>query len=95
VYAVTDRRAVVIEAGRWRTAVQSFGPNDLGKLRRIDYPAERGDVVLAERIIHDSEWGDRIELDAFCNILGAREVESLVRSLFDQTERAAVQHHHE
>lgn len=102
VYAVTDRRAVVIEtwwAGWWcwwrSPWVQSFWPAELGKLRRVDYPAGRGDVVLAERIVHDSEWGDRIELDAFLNVLGAREVEALVRSLLDQPQPAAVEHPYE
>lgn len=98
VYAVTDRRAVIIETwwagwwSWWRTpSVQSFGPADLGKLRRVDHPADRGDVVLAERVDSDGH----VELDAFWNVADASDVEAVVRELVARPEPATVQQPHE
>ena len=59
-YALTDRRAILWEAGWFgRIEVRSYGPADLTRLRRVEYADGNGDLVFEEIITFDREF-DRI-----------------------------------
>jgi len=50
-YALTDRRAIVWEAGHFGSVeVRSYGPKDLTKIRRVQYPDGSGDLIFEEVI---------------------------------------------
>jgi hypothetical protein len=48
-YALTDRRAIVWNAG-WRGSVEirTYGPGQLTRIRRVEYPDGCGDLVFEE-----------------------------------------------
>ena len=81
VYAVTDRRAVIVERGFWGTTAHSFGPEQLAGLRLIERPSGRGDVILSETVYADSDGDRRLIPVGFLNIPDARRIEGLVREL--------------
>jgi hypothetical protein len=80
-YAVTDRRAILWRVG-WSGAVEvrSYGPNELTRIRRIEYPDGVGDLVF-EELITVGRDGDRTGTTrhGFLAIDGVREVEELIR----------------
>lgn len=81
VYAVTDRRAVVIERGYWGATVHSFGPEQLAGSSFIERPGGRGDVILSETAHVDSDGVRHVTQVGFLNIPDARRIEGLVRHL--------------
>jgi hypothetical protein len=81
VYAVTDRRAVVIECGYWGTTVRSFGPEQLAGSSFIERPGSRGDLILSETAHVDSDGVRHVTQVGFLNISDARRVEELIRYL--------------
>jgi hypothetical protein len=78
VYAVTDRRALILSAG---AQVRSFGPQDLGSLHRRGL--KRGDIIFRDAIPRAA--GDTAERTGsftdygFFGIADPRSVERLIR----------------
>jgi hypothetical protein len=78
VYAVTDRRALILTAG---ARVRSFGPQDLGSLHRRGL--KRGDIIFRDAIPRAA--GDNAEHTGsftdygFFGIADPRSVERLIR----------------
>lgn len=56
-YAITDRRALVIKAGR-SLVIRSFPPAELSGIYRKEKRDGSGDIIIAQRIWRDSD-GDR------------------------------------
>lgn len=84
VYALTDRRALVLGGGAWRSlSVRSFGPEKLRDLRRVQYPDGSGDLIF-ERTIHENSHNNRQSTDhGFLAIREVKDVETLARKLAD------------
>ncbi len=82
VYAVTDKRLIVLVAGQ---GARSFTPRDIERVERRDTPDGRGDVLFAREREegymdsnhhHHERWKDL----GFFGIENAREVERLIRT---------------
>ena len=82
VYAVTDKRLIVLVAGQ---GARSFTPRDIERLERRDTPDGRGDVLFAREREddyvdgnhhHHERWKDL----GFFGIENPREVERLIRT---------------
>lgn len=79
-YAVTNRRAIIVEGSGSRT-VRSWGRRELGAVSRVEHADGTGDVVFASEW-HRGSKGRRYSVDiGFFGIRDARLVESLVRDL--------------
>ena len=82
VYAVTDKRLIVLVAGQ---GARSYTPRDIERVERRDTPDGRGDVLFArERATNYANGNYRLherwkEL-GFFGIENAREVERLIRT---------------
>lgn len=77
-YALTDRRALVVTVGRERRAV-SYGAADLGTVRCVEHPDGRGDLLFGDRADVDPDLGVRSAPVGFFGIPGVRGVERLLR----------------
>ncbi len=83
-YALTDRRAILWEAGWFGSvAVRNYRPDDLSRLFRIEYPGG-GDLVFEEQYTFQTK-NERGEIatpkaHGFIGIENVREVEDLLRS---------------
>jgi hypothetical protein len=80
VYAITDRRAILMEGGRSRT-VRSFPPAKLTGLFRREHKDGSGDIVLQQRGHRDSDGDLRTTEIAFRRIPDVHDVERRLRSL--------------
>src|SRR5262249_8379046 len=83
-YALTDRRAIVWEAGSFGSVqVLSYRPAELTKIRRVEYPDGTGDLVFEEEITIGT--GNRgystttRQRQGFMSIDHVRQVEELLR----------------
>jgi hypothetical protein len=83
-YAITDRRAILWEAGWWsRLDVRSYEPGGLGRIVRTEYADGCGDLVFEEIVSYgrDSD-GNRTSSTirhGFMAVENVREVEDLLR----------------
>ena len=83
IYAVTDKRLIVVVAGQ---GARSYAPRDIERLERRDTPDGRGDVIFARerrQSVNDhdghyttTEWWKDL---GFFGIENPREVERLIR----------------
>ncbi len=80
VYAVTNRRAIVIRGGR-TTSIRSYLPDRLRELHRRERNDGTGDVLFATRFWTDSEGDRRTEESGFLRIDNPKEVEARLRHL--------------
>jgi hypothetical protein len=83
-YALTDRRAIVWEPRFFRgVEVRSYGPAQLGKIRRTEYPDGSGDLVFEEVITfgRNSEGYTTTnrQRHGFLCIANVRQIEELLR----------------
>ncbi len=84
-YALTDRRAILWEAG-WRgsVTVRSYSPADLTRIRRVEYPNGDGDLIFDEFVtVGTNSKGHRTthtQQHGFVGIPNVRTVEDLLRS---------------
>lgn len=83
VYAITDRRAIIITTGR-ATTIRSFRPDQLHNLYRTQRRNNIGDVLISRRTTRDSDDNPHTEELGFFNIRDPRTVEALVRKLATQ-----------
>jgi hypothetical protein len=56
-YAVTNKRILIVQAGRSRT-VQSYSQGDIGDIVRTEGPDKSGDLTFAQKVYTNSD-GDR------------------------------------
>ena len=81
VYAITDRRILIIVAGRSKK-VQSHGEGDIGNIERVERADGSGDLTFAKHIYKDGEGSQRANDVKFVGIPEVRVVEDLVRKTF-------------
>jgi hypothetical protein len=80
-YAVTNKRILIVQAGRSRT-VQSYSQGDIGDIVRTEGPDKSGDLTFAQKEYRDSDGDRRTTLIQFVGIPEVRSVENLVRDVF-------------
>ena len=78
VYAVTDRRALII-VGWPRATVQSFQPSDISDLTRVEGADGRGSLMFASRLWTGNNGFPRSSRIGFVGIDEVRRVEQLIR----------------
>lgn len=86
VYAVTDRRALIITGGRSRT-VKSLGPADTARVERKEHGDGTGDLVFEQADSGDRRRQQRMPT-GFFGIRDARTVEQLLMSLSQKEGRS-------
>ena len=83
-YVVTSSRAILFDGG-FSTAIRSFGPDQLGDLRRKQRWDGSGDLIFERKLSYDGE-GHRCTTDVgFRAISDVKRVEDLVRQLVDMS----------
>ena len=81
-YVITDRRALILDGGAWRSVtVRSFEPKRLGDFRRVQRTDGSGDLIFERTWATDSEGYKQSTDHGFLAIRNVREVESLIRQL--------------
>jgi hypothetical protein len=83
-YALTDRRAILWEAGSFGSVqVLSYRPAELTKIRRVEYPDGTGDLVFEENIMigprNNGYSTTTRQRHGFMSIDHVRQVEELLR----------------
>jgi hypothetical protein len=78
VYAVTDRRAMIM-VGWPRAAVQSYGPADIRDLQRVEGADGRGTLMFASQVWTGNNGFPRSSRIGFVGISDVRAVEQLIR----------------
>ena len=83
-YALTDRRAIIWEAGSFLSVqVLSYRPAELTKIRRIEYGDGTGDLVFEENIMigprNNGYPTTTRQRHGFMSIDHVRQVEELLR----------------
>lgn len=80
-YAVTNRRAVILEPGGWDgLRVRSYRPEDLGAMARNQRGDGSGDLVFEEITTYRNRGGRHVIRRGFLAIDRVRDVETLIRS---------------
>jgi hypothetical protein len=85
VYAITDRRAILIQGGR-NTTIRSFGPGDLDKIHRREKADGSGDVYFSIPLPRSDDQ-DVTEALGFSGVADARHVERLLKELGGRGDR--------
>jgi hypothetical protein len=90
VYAVTDRRLLIIKGGAARS-VQSFDENSIGNIERVERSNGSGDIIFAQQV-RDYGGGDgdartSVVHIGFFGIPDVRSVEKLVRDVTQRSTR--------
>lgn len=81
-YVITDKRALILAGGSWRsTTVRSFEPYRLGDIRRVQNADGTGDLIFERTWAGDGDGGRQSTDHGFLAIRDARNVETLVRDL--------------
>ncbi|HKQ57467.1 MAG TPA: hypothetical protein VJY35_06335 [Candidatus Eisenbacteria bacterium] len=78
VYAVTERRALIITGNGSRT-VRSYSGQDIGEITRVEAADGRGTVYFAQRSWTNSRGFERSTRIGFIGIPEVRRVEQLIR----------------
>jgi hypothetical protein len=80
VYAVTDKRVVIFEAGYFGSyKVASYGPDRLGAIERVQRADGSGDLIIERREWRDSDGDRRTTRNGLMGIADVRRVEELIR----------------
>lgn len=80
IYAVTNRRAILIEGGTSRS-VQTFERGEIGHIERREHSNGTGDVIFARERVSGAKGRSYLREVGFWGIPNAREVERLMRQL--------------
>ena len=80
IYAITDQRAISIDGAK-ASAVKSYLPRDIGKVKRAEHEDGSGDLVLVIEHYRDSDGDQRTREHGFIAIDNVRHVEHLIESL--------------
>lgn len=78
VYAVTDRRAMII-IGAGTKSVRSFGPEDMGEILRVERPDGTGSLMFTSIPQAGSKGRVTLSRVGFVGIPDVRRVEQLIR----------------
>jgi len=82
VYVITDRRAVILDGGWWRSiTVRSFSPDRLKDLRRVQRPDGSGDLLFERTWRTDSEGSRQFTDHGFLGVRDVKMVERLIKQL--------------
>lgn len=87
VYAITDRRALILETGAWRK-VSSYAPSQLKRVYHKDRTNGLGDVILSTRTWQENDLAP--EEIGFMRIENSSEVERMLVLLAEQVDEADV-----
>ena len=81
-YVITDKRALILAGGSWRsTTVRSIEPYRLGDIRRVQNADGTGDLIFERTWASDGDGGRQSTDHGFLATRDVRSVESLVREL--------------
>jgi hypothetical protein len=83
VYAVTDRRAMII-AGSGTKNVRSFTQDEIGEITRVERPDGTGSLMFASVSRTSSKGHTSISRVGFVGISDVRRVEQLIRENLDR-----------
>lgn len=83
IYAITDRRALIIQGIR-TVETRSFAPNLLSNLLRRDRRDGSGDVLFSRKEWRDSDGDRSVKEIGFVSIPEPRKVEALLRELAER-----------
>ncbi len=83
VYAITDRRAIVIE-GNWTQQIQSYLPSQLGSFQRQQRSDGSGSIIFREEVSYGHKGQRRTKQYGFFEIPNVREVERMLQELGQQ-----------
>lgn len=83
IYAITDRRALIIAAGR-TTTIRSFPPEKLEEIFRREKRDGTGDVIFLRNAWRDSDGDRRSEEIGFMSVREPKHVENLLQELAQQ-----------
>ena len=81
VYAITDKRVLIIEGGRSKT-VQSYDETSVGDIQRVERVDGSGDLTFAQKYSKDSDGDVRKTDIKFVGIPEVRRVEEIIRGTF-------------
>lgn len=82
VYALTDRRALILGGGGWGSrAVRSFEPEKLRDLRRVQHRDGSGDVIFERTWSNHGRNADQTTDYGFLAVREVKDVEARVRQL--------------
>ncbi len=85
-YVITDRRALVFDAGGWSgTTIRSFEPDRLCDLRRIQNNDGSGDIIFERQWRSDNDGGRQSTDIGFLAIADVKSVEDSIRALVART----------
>jgi hypothetical protein len=79
VYVITDRRAIIFDAG-WTTTIRSYPPDRLQNIYRREKSNGTGDLVLGQSVGSGSEGERQMQL-GFLNIREPKKVEQMLKKL--------------
>jgi hypothetical protein len=85
-YAITDRRALLIEAP-WRRRIQSFMGERLLNLVRVEDGYGRGDIIFERLPIRGSRGRTTIQEIGFFGLENVKHIEDLLRATVDRVPR--------
>lgn len=81
-YVITNRRALIMDAGVWGTVtMRSFEPHRLGDLRRVQHADGSGDLVFDRTWASDGDGGRQSTDHGFLAIENVKAVEEKVMEL--------------
>ncbi|MBE9031994.1 hypothetical protein IQ266_19845 [filamentous cyanobacterium LEGE 11480] len=86
VYLITDRRAILIQAGGATTTFRSYEPHQLQHIYRKVFDDDTGNIIIAQEKWRDSNGDKRTENIGFMNIRNAREAEMRLKQLARRAE---------
>jgi hypothetical protein len=79
-YAITNRRAILLEVG-WKRSFRSFPPEDLKNIQREEDDEGYGDIVFAQDFWVDSHGAHHDRYVGFLNVREPKVVEQHLRGL--------------
>ncbi len=81
IYAITDKRAIIMKLGR-RMAIQSFLPQQLQSLRRAQRADGSGDIIFKKEFTVDSRGQRSATTEiGFFGIQNVKEIETMLREI--------------
>jgi len=84
VYAITNRRAIIIVRYFFSTNIVSFEPNQLKELQRHEKTNGIGDVLFSELDRAAQQSPTKVPMNGFLNVREAKKVERLLKNLAAQ-----------
>jgi len=85
VYAITEKRAIIISGGSKKT-VQSYYGRDMSTVERTDLANGTGDVVFARKFTSNSNQNSTSTPVGFYGVANVREAETLIHKIRDGVE---------